>query len=576
MNEISILILSISAVLFTFLIRNWKYLSIVTRFDWPNFIFGLSLLLNVFLWSYFDFPFDLFPLFTGLVSLLGIASILSIIIVRNNYGKSKLWAWASIAILIIFVIFFMFTFILSAPKNVSNAKNPSKLENSSNSYPENIKPTISTPKENRYFDWDNIDLLGQDNIEITVSIDGDIYEGDNFNGEGSFYLPKRLKGKRCIVIFKNDRQEERISTKVGTALRLPKQLIALNPNDYLPRSKDDLGKLVHSIPDTMELKKWTTINIRITKDTQMVNTIDAKNRVSIAYNMTPSQVENLEIKDMTVGTEMQAKLEGLDNFEVKEITPSVQNIELNKNKYTEWIWEVKPLKEGDLPLIISISITKNINGQDLTKSIEVYRESISVFTVKSNRIWYGIVGSILLLFTGYFYWLRKRIKLKIQSLSAWVQASKDAPKSIFIGYAEEDQVWADKFYSHLLSLSKNGYVTIWYEKLMLAGNDRMDVIKNYLSTSDILLLIVSADFFASNDCDKLIEMSIKRHEMDNIQIVPIVVRRCHWELTALKQFTALPQNQKAISSEWNSSDEAIYQVIEELQMLIQYNAANNA
>jgi hypothetical protein len=440
-----------------------------------------------------------------------------------------------------------------------------------------IPPTNSIPpkKNNRYFSWDNIDLLGQEDIEITAYVDGSVYEGDNYYGEGSFYLLKSLKGKKCIVVFKNKNNEERISTIVGMSLRLPDNLISLNADNFLPKDKDDLGKLVYTIPDTMELKKWVTVSIRITKDSQMTTTIDAKSNSSIAYNMTPSQIENLEVKDMAIGTEMRAELQGLDNFDVKEITQKVQNIELSAKKYTEWIWEVKPLKEGELPLIISISITKNINGQELKKSIEVYRESIAVFAVEDYRIWYGIIGSVFLLFSGYYYWLRRR-RPKIQPLSAWLQASKDTPKSIFIGYAEDDQIWADKFYNYLLSLSKNGYVTIWYEKLMLAGSDRMEVIKKYLAASDISLLIVSADFLASNDCDELIELSIKQHEVDGTQVVPIVVRKCHWELTKLKQFAALPQNQKAISSEWNSSDEAIYQVVEELQMLIQYNAANNA
>lgn len=566
MSEISIFILSISAILLTFLVRNWKYLSIVNRFVLPIIIFGLSLLLNVFLWSYFDFPFDLFPLFTGIVSPLVIAIILSIIIVRDNYGKSKLWAWASVAILIIFAFSFFF-FFLSIPNTAS------KMPSQGSNHP----PDESIPNEYRYFYWDNIDLLGQDNIEISVYVDGDNYEGDNFNGEGSFYLPKRLKGKRCIVIFKNENQEQQISTKVGTALRLPKNLIALNADNYLPKDKDDLGKLAHTIPDTMELEKWVPVSIRITKDTQMTTTIDAKSKASIAYNMTSSQIEDLEVKDLTVGTEMRAELQGLDNFDVKEITPALQNIELNKNKYTEWIWEVKPLKEGELPLIVSISITKNINGQELKKSIEVYRESITVFTVKNNVVLYGISGLIFLVFIGFYFVLKKRqiSKVGLQPLSAWLKASKTTPKSIFIGYTEEDQIWADKFYSHLFSMSKNGYVTIWYEKLMLAGSNRMEVIRQYLSASDILLLIVSSDFLASNNCDELIELSIKRHEIGGT-VVPIVVRKCHWELTKLGRFTVLPQNQKAISSEWNSSDEAIYQVVEELQMLIQYNAANNA
>ena len=506
--------------------------------------------------------------------------------------NGRIWWWLTIIGVLFVFLFWLLLFTL--PESSEQAKEPipkiitkdnhvkdtiPKIITKDNHVTNNIPNIITEDNhgiDERYFLWDNIDLLGQKDIEIHAYINGEEYEGDNYFGEGSFDLPKELKGKKCIVIFTNKNQKERISTIAGRPLRLPKSLIALNPDDYLPKNMEDLGKIVHSIPDTMELKKWATINIRITKDTQMVKLIEPKNRLSIAYKMTPSQVENLEIKDMTVGTEMQAKLEGLDNFEVKEITPSIQNIELNENKYTEWIWEVKPTKEGKWPLIISISITKNINGQELTKSIEVFRESIAVFALKSNEVWYGIIGFISLLFVGYFYWFKKNRKVKIKPLSAWLQASKDAPKSIFIGYAEEDQAWADKFYSYLLSLSKNGYVTIWYEKLMLAGNDRIEVIKHYISRSDVLLLIVSADFFASNDCEKLLELSIQRHDMENTQVVPIVVRKCHWELTPLQRFTVLPQNQKAISSDWNSSDEAIYQVIEELQMLIQYDAANKA
>jgi len=209
-----------------------------------------------------------------MVAILTVVAILTIIYLSFKKKESKVALWlAVLGVLVIIFLIFSTTFYFYENSEMEIARNSDLSEKDSDSSKKD-SPLINS----KYFHWNNIDLLEQGDIEIIAYINGEAYEGDNYLGEGSFYLPKALKGKKCIVVFKNENQEERISTKVGTALRLPKQLIALNPNDYFPRSKDDLGKLVHSIPDTMELKKWTTINRLVAVRIREMSSFRAKSK----------------------------------------------------------------------------------------------------------------------------------------------------------------------------------------------------------------------------------------------------------------------------------------------------------
>ena len=71
---------------------------------------------------------------------------------------------------------------------------------------------------------------------------------------------------------------------------------------------------------------------------------------------------------------------------------------------------------------------------------------------------------------------------------------------IFCCYAHEDEPWRQKLELHLSLLQRQGLISLWYDRLIVPGTPWAQTIDQHLETASIILLLVSADFLASNYC----------------------------------------------------------------------------
>ena len=84
-------------------------------------------------------------------------------------------------------------------------------------------------------------------------------------------------------------------------------------------------------------------------------------------------------------------------------------------------------------------------------------------------------------------------------------------------------------------------MTIRYEKFQWVQWDK--IIKQELLDSDIILLLISSDFLASNYCyDIEIKKAIERHEKGEAKVIPIIVRPCDWKDLPFSKIQGLPKN----------------------------------
>src|SRR5262249_51398886 len=99
-------------------------------------------------------------------------------------------------------------------------------------------------------------------------------------------------------------------------------------------------------------------------------------------------------------------------------------------------------------------------------------------------------------------------------------------------------------------------------------------IENHLSTADIVLLLVSATFLASDYCySKEMKWALQRHNQGTARVVPIILRPVYWRNAPFSELQVLPTGAKPITS-WINPDEAcediarsLHGVVEELQDL---------
>ena len=132
---------------------------------------------------------------------------------------------------------------------------------------------------------------------------------------------------------------------------------------------------------------------------------------------------------------------------------------------------------------------------------------------------------------------------------------------VFISYSKQDKELRDGLLSHLRPLEKQGIIT-WHDRQITPGTNWDDEIKARLNAADIILLLVSADFLATDYCTQVeIPEALRRHDAGDAIVMPVILRSCAWKYTPLAAIQAYPEKAKPIKS-WSDIDEAYTNVVD--------------
>src|SRR5713101_1919925 len=125
-------------------------------------------------------------------------------------------------------------------------------------------------------------------------------------------------------------------------------------------------------------------------------------------------------------------------------------------------------------------------------------------------------------------------------------------------YAHEDHTLLSELIKYLIPLQRQETAIVWADTHIKAGADWEKEITKNLKTAQIILLLVSPDFLASDYCySKEIVKALERHEREEIRVIPIVLRPCLWQETPLSKFQALPTDGKPVTNhDWHTQDDA--------------------
>lgn len=143
-----------------------------------------------------------------------------------------------------------------------------------------------------------------------------------------------------------------------------------------------------------------------------------------------------------------------------------------------------------------------------------------------------------------------------------VQPTK--PLLVLFCYAHEDEILLNKLKIHLITLQRQKIIQMWHDRDISAGAEWEQEISKYLNAADIILLLISPDFIASDYCfDIEMVKAIKRHEYGDTRVIPVILRPVDWQGTPFSKLQALPIDAKPIiSSKWPYPDEAFLDVAE--------------
>jgi hypothetical protein len=131
---------------------------------------------------------------------------------------------------------------------------------------------------------------------------------------------------------------------------------------------------------------------------------------------------------------------------------------------------------------------------------------------------------------------------------------------VFYSYAHLDEPLRTELDKHLSSLRREGVIAGWHDRRITAGTEWAGAIDAHLQCAQIILLLVSADFLASDYCNDVeLQHAMARHEAGEARVIPIILRAVDWQRAPFGKLQALPQDGRPITS-WPNQDEAFLDV----------------
>ena len=139
---------------------------------------------------------------------------------------------------------------------------------------------------------------------------------------------------------------------------------------------------------------------------------------------------------------------------------------------------------------------------------------------------------------------------------------------LFYCYAHEDRGLRDQFETALAGLKRFYHLGNWYDREILAGQEWEEAITHQLNSADIIFLLISPDFMASDYCyGKEMQRALQRHTEGNCLVIPILLRPTHWEGEPFGKLQLLPTGARPITR-WPDRDDAFQDVVMEISRAI--------
>ncbi len=143
------------------------------------------------------------------------------------------------------------------------------------------------------------------------------------------------------------------------------------------------------------------------------------------------------------------------------------------------------------------------------------------------------------------------------------------PAKLFFAYARKDGAFKDELIKHLTALERQSVIETWHDREITAGDEWRDQIDANLEAADVILLLVSADFIASDYCfDVEMKRAIQRHDQGEARVIPVILRPVEWKGLDFGRLQALPTDAKPVT-EWANQDSAFADVAKGIRKAIE-------
>ena len=141
---------------------------------------------------------------------------------------------------------------------------------------------------------------------------------------------------------------------------------------------------------------------------------------------------------------------------------------------------------------------------------------------------------------------------------------------LFYSYSHKDEALRDTLEMRLKLLKSQNLIQNWHDRRIAPGANWSEELDQNLKQADIILLLISPDFIASDYCYE-IEMTraLERHAAQEATVIPILIRPVSWnDQLPFSHIQALPKNLKPVT-QWPDRDNAWLSVEQGIKQALQ-------
>jgi hypothetical protein len=134
---------------------------------------------------------------------------------------------------------------------------------------------------------------------------------------------------------------------------------------------------------------------------------------------------------------------------------------------------------------------------------------------------------------------------------------------IFISYSHNDREYLDRLLIHLKPLEKEGLIDVWADTRLKAGDQWREEIKKALDRASVAILLVSADFLASDFItENELPPLLHKAQEQGTRIISVILKACRFARDKnLRQFQAFNNPNETVVRMTAGKQEKLYDAL---------------
>lgn len=138
---------------------------------------------------------------------------------------------------------------------------------------------------------------------------------------------------------------------------------------------------------------------------------------------------------------------------------------------------------------------------------------------------------------------------------------------VFLSYSHVDEHYRNELEKHLMSLKRQGLIDSWHDRRIVPGEEWANRIDEELRRADIILLLISSDFIASDYCHEIeMKEALARHDRGEAIVLPVILRPCHWTGLQFGKLQAATKDCKPVEK-YPSVDDALLEITQHIEAI---------